>query len=77
MVGRGTTEWLSGEPDHRADDEVAVSVVIPTFNRLDVLPEVLAAALSQHGAPTYEVVVIDDGSADETSLLPTHRGHAS
>jgi glycosyltransferase involved in cell wall biosynthesis len=42
------------------------SVVIPTFNRLDVLPEVLAALAEQEGAPSYEVVVVDDGSTDGT-----------
>lgn len=44
-----------------------ISVVIPTFNRIDVLPEVLAALGSQEGAPSFEVVVVDDGSADGTA----------
>ncbi len=43
------------------------SVVIPTFNRLDVLPEVLAALEAQEGAPSFEVVVVDDGSTDGTA----------
>lgn len=43
-----------------------VSVVIPTHNRLDVLPEVLAALKAQEGAPPFEVVVVDDGSSDGT-----------
>lgn len=42
------------------------SVVIPTFNRLDVFPEVLAALGEQEGAPAFEVVVVDDGSTDGT-----------
>ncbi|MFP3939293.1 MAG: glycosyltransferase family 2 protein [Thermoanaerobaculia bacterium] len=46
--------------------EPAVSVVIPTHERMDVLPEVLDAVESQRGAPPYEVVVVDDGSGDET-----------
>lgn len=44
-----------------------VSVVIPTFERLDVLPEVLAALAAQAGAPPFEVVVVDDGSGDGTA----------
>ena len=44
----------------------AVSVVIPTFNRLDTLPEVLAALAAQEGAPPFEVIVVDDGSTDAT-----------
>ncbi len=45
----------------------AISVVIPTFNRLDVLPEVLAALAAQEGAPPFEVIVVDDGASDGTA----------
>lgn len=45
---------------------VEVSVVIPTFNRMDVLPEVLQALESQLDAPSFEVLVVDDGSNDGT-----------
>jgi glycosyltransferase involved in cell wall biosynthesis len=44
-----------------------VSVVIPTYNRLEVLAEVLQALEFQQGAPTFEVIVVDDGSTDGTS----------
>src|SRR5437868_8294692 len=43
-----------------------ISVVIPTFNRLEVLVEVLQALEFQQGAPSFEVVVVDDGSSDGT-----------
>jgi glycosyltransferase involved in cell wall biosynthesis len=43
-----------------------VSVVIPTFNRIDTLPEVVEALGRQQGAPSFEVVVVDDGSTDST-----------
>jgi glycosyltransferase involved in cell wall biosynthesis len=46
--------------------EVEVSVVIPTYNRLAVLREVLAALEQQRGAPRFEAVVVDDGSGDGT-----------
>jgi glycosyltransferase involved in cell wall biosynthesis len=42
------------------------SVIIPTYNRIDVLPEVLAALERQEAAPSFEVVVVDDGSTDGT-----------
>ena len=48
---------------------VLASVVIPTFNRLGELRQVLDALESQHlpaDAPAFEVVVIDDGSRDGT-----------
>ena len=52
------------------------SVVVPTFNRMDVLPEVLAALDTQVGAPPFEVVVVDDGSTDGTPEFLTRRAVA-
>ncbi len=43
-----------------------LSVIIPTYNRMDVLPEVLAGLERQEQAPSFEVVVVDDGSTDGT-----------
>jgi glycosyltransferase involved in cell wall biosynthesis len=45
-----------------------VSVVIPTHDRRDLLPLTLHSALRQRGVD-LEVVVVDDGSADDTSLF--------
>ena len=42
------------------------SIIIPTFNRIDILPEVLAGLEKQESAPEFEVIVIDDGSTDGT-----------
>ena len=42
------------------------SVVIPTYNRLDMLLRVLDALQKQIDAPEFETVVIDDGSTDST-----------
>lgn len=42
------------------------SVVIPTYNRMDVLPEVLVGLDGQREAPDFELVVVDDGSTDGT-----------
>jgi GT2 family glycosyltransferase len=46
-----------------------LSVVIPTFNRADLLPKVLDALAHQRGAGHFEVVVVDDGSSDGTSAI--------
>lgn len=45
-----------------------ISVVIPTYNRADVLGEAIDSALAQ-GVSELEVVVVDDGSTDETPQL--------
>ena len=42
-----------------------VSVVIPTFNRWEILQETLAA-LARQTYPPAEVIVVDDGSTDRT-----------
>jgi len=43
-----------------------ISVIVPTHNRLEILPEVLAALERQVDAPPFEILVIDDGSTDGT-----------
>lgn len=45
---------------------VEISVVIPTYNRLDVLPRVIQALEQQREAPACELIVVDDGSSDGT-----------
>ena len=49
------------------------SVVIPTYNRLDMLVRVLDALERQTGAPPFEVIVIDDGSKDDTARVMSSR----
>ncbi|HEY65973.1 MAG TPA: glycosyltransferase [Caldilineae bacterium] len=45
-----------------------ISVIIPTYNRKDLLRRCLAAATSQD-YPNYEVIVVDDGSTDGTEEM--------
>jgi len=45
-----------------------VSIVIPTYNRFGLLRECIESALAQKYA-NFEVIVVDDGSTDETPQL--------
>lgn len=62
------------EPDS-ADTEVAseptgISVVVPAYNRADMLAEVVTRLASQnYPADRYEVIVVDDGSDDDLSPI--------
>jgi glycosyltransferase involved in cell wall biosynthesis len=48
-----------------------VSVIIPTFNRCSLVPRALKSVLEQDH-PSFEVIVVDDGSSDGTAAhIPT------
>lgn len=47
-------------------EEYKVSAIVPTFNRAAYLPQSLDALLHQ-SRPLHEIIVIDDGSTDETA----------
>lgn len=49
------------------------SVVIPTYNRLDMLVRVLDALDAQTDAPPFEVIVVNDGSTDDTDRVISQR----
>ncbi|HET8799515.1 MAG TPA: glycosyltransferase family A protein, partial [Thermoanaerobaculia bacterium] len=49
------------------------SVVIPTYNRLPMLTRVLDALEAQIDAPPFEVIVVSDGSTDDTERVMSQR----
>ena len=57
---------------------VNVSIVIPTFNRSRKLQKVLDSLFSQNYPPSrYEIVVVDDGSTDDTPQMVASRKEVS
>ena len=53
-------------PINHNSSDARVSVIIPTHNRLNVLPRAITSVLEQ-SHDVYEIIVIDDGSTDATS----------
>jgi glycosyltransferase involved in cell wall biosynthesis len=51
-----------------------ISVVIPTYNRSELLDYTLSSILNQKFIGSFEVIVVDDGSIDNTSsIVDTYR----
>lgn len=54
----------------KARQQPVISVIVPTFNRTEVLASCLGALQGQTlGKSKYEVIVVDDGTADTTEQL--------
>ncbi len=70
---------LIRQPDRprvsRAAEESVISVIVPAYNAAETLNQCLAAleqqTLSGHD---YEVIVVDDGSSDQTAKIARSRG---
>ncbi len=46
-------------------EPVLISIIVPTYNRADLLPETLDSVLSQ-SYENWECIIVDDGSSDHT-----------
>ncbi len=48
---------------------IPVSVVIPAYNRTDLIERAVTSALAQRPSPPEEVIVVDDCSSDDTGAV--------
>jgi len=53
-------------PEH---DSPEVSIVIPAHNKVEVSYYALCALLAAHNTTSFEVILVDDGSTDETAEI--------
>lgn len=59
----------------RASQRPLVSVIIPTYNRAEYLPQAIGSVLEQ-SYPNIELIVVDDASTDRTPSLLQNYGNA-
>jgi dolichyl-phosphate beta-glucosyltransferase len=59
-----------------SEDQPTLSVVIPCFNELQRLPRTVAGTVAylEREIPGFEIIVVDDGSSDETADWAEERG---
>lgn len=57
------------------DDSYLVTVVIPTWNRAQLVEEAIASVVEQTYA-NWELIVVDDGSSDDTAGRLRRRSHS-
>ena len=63
-----TTTTASPDPKHAVGSLRGLSIVLPCFNEAENLPDVLrhATDAAERCALAHEIIVVDDGSTDET-----------
>ncbi|MGH9614587.1 MAG: glycosyltransferase family 2 protein, partial [Bryobacteraceae bacterium] len=55
---------------NRWNNVLRISLIICTYNRAEILPRCLLAARNQSLNPReYEIIVVDNGSADDTAAV--------
>ena len=65
---------ISSESDMR---QIDISIIIPVYNPGNLIKRCLDSILAQKGSYTYEVLMVDDGSTDNSSeIIDSYRNPA-
>src|SRR5512132_812238 len=64
----------ASSPAPSPDGTLPVSVVIPAFNRQELISRSLASVFAQRPALPAEVIVVDDASSDDTAAEAERMG---
>jgi succinoglycan biosynthesis protein ExoA len=72
MLGRSADHHRTAACAGDDDERPALSVLIVTGRRLDVLGECLGSLRRQRGAPSFEVIVGSDGDPDVAAVVHHH-----
>ncbi|HJZ67074.1 MAG TPA: glycosyltransferase, partial [Blastocatellia bacterium] len=59
--------WRERHAVYDASYSPTVAVIVPAFNEERVIVQTIASLLASDHPPSFEIVVVDDGSTDETS----------
>lgn len=65
---------VSGSPTPAQAEQVNVSVIVPAHNAQSTIGRTLAALARQEFGGRYEVIVVDDGSSDQTAQIARQAG---
>ncbi|WP_434593469.1 bifunctional glycosyltransferase/CDP-glycerol:glycerophosphate glycerophosphotransferase [Brevibacterium sp. 1718] len=69
-----TTTAIVGSPSQNGTDTPTLSVIVPAFNASEFIDRCLKSIFSQRGV-SLEVIVIDDGSTDDTVEKASQHSH--
>ena len=63
-----SVQWIYPPLHNDVEGELLISIVIPVFNKFDLTYNCIKSVIEQGAEVPFEIIVVDDGSRDETML---------